>query len=62
MSAASPVLPSGWSVAPDPDRGSVDVHFGDGHRDDVAGAGVWRIEVDSDRGGSKQCDRGLHRR
>ena len=41
---------------PNPDRGSVDAHFRDGDRDDVAGAGVWRIEVNSDGGGSKQRD------
>ncbi len=48
----------GLVCAPDPDRGSVAVHFGDGQRDDVAGAGVWSVELNRDRGGPKQSDRG----
>ena len=41
---------------PNSDRGSVDAHFRDGDRDYVAGAGVWRIEVNSDGGRSEQRD------
>ena len=52
---------SGASVgligAPDPDGGSVNVHFGDAHGNDVAGAAVWCVEVDGDRRWPEQCDR-----